>query len=99
MSLFIFPIMVFPVANIARKLRRFSRKGLEILGNINATVLESFSGIKIVRAFGMESREIDKFRLYNDSYLEVVKKNVKYVVITSPLLEVLGVISAAGILW
>ena len=99
MALVIFPIMVFPVANIARKLRRFSRKGQEILGNINATVLESFSGIKIVRAFGMESREIDKFRLYNDSYLEVVKKNVKYVEITSPLLEVLGVISAAFILW
>jgi subfamily B ATP-binding cassette protein MsbA len=99
MALVIFPIMVIPVSNIARKLRRLSRKGQEILANINATILESFSGIKIVRAFGMESREINKFRLYNDSYLEVMKKNVKYVEITSPLLEVLGVISAAFILW
>jgi len=77
MALVIFPIMVIPVSNIARKLRRLSRKGQEILANINATILESFSGIKIVRAFGMESREINKFRLYNDSYLEVMKKNVK----------------------
>ena len=99
MALVIFPIMVIPVSNIARKLRRLSRKGQEILGNINATVLESFSGIKIVRAFGMESREIKKFRTYNDSHLGVMKKNVKYVEITSPLLEVLGVISAAFILW
>ncbi len=99
MALVVFPVMVFPVSNIARKLRRLSKKGQEILGNINATVLESFSGIKVVRAFGMESREIDKFRIYNDSYLKVMKKNVKYVEITSPLLEVLGVISAAFILW
>lgn len=99
MALIIFPIMVFPVSNIARKLRRLSRQGQEILGNINATILESFSGIKIVRAFGMEPREIEKFQLDNDNYLGVMKKNVKYVEITSPFLEVLGVVSSAFILW
>ncbi len=99
MALIIFPVMVFPVSNIARKLRHFSKKGQEIIANINATILESFSGIKIVRAFGMEPREIEKFRVHNDSYLKIMKKNVKYVEITSPLLEVLGVISVAFILW
>ncbi|HIK58903.1 MAG TPA: ATP-binding cassette domain-containing protein [Nitrospinaceae bacterium] len=99
MALIIFPVMVFPVSNIARKLRHFSKKGQEIIANINATILESYSGIKIVRAFGMEPREIEKFRFHNDSYLKVMKKNVKYVEITSPLLEVLGVISVAFILW
>ncbi|MBT3366071.1 MAG: ATP-binding cassette domain-containing protein [Nitrospina sp.] len=99
MALIIFPVTIIPVSNIARKLRHFSKKGQEILGNINATILESFSGIKIVRAFGMEPREIEKFRLHNDSYLKVMKKNVKYVEITSPFLEVLGVVSAAFILW
>lgn len=99
MALIIFPIMVFPVSNIARKLRRLSRQGQEILGNINATILESFSGIKIVRAFGMEPREIEKFQIDNDNYLGVMKKNVKYVEITSPFLEVLGVVSSAFILW
>ncbi len=99
MALIVFPIIVVPVSNIARKLRRLSRQGQEILGSINATVLESFSGIKIVRAFGMESREIDKFKLHNNSHLKVVKKNVKYMEITSPLMEVLGVVSVAFILW
>ena len=99
MALFIFPIMVFPVSNIARKLRRLSQRGQEILGSINATILESFSGIKVVRAFGMAQRETEKFRVDNESYLGVMKKNVKYTEITSPLLEVLGVMSAAFILW
>ena len=99
MALIVFPIMVFPVSNIARKLRNFSRRGQEILGNINVTIIESFSGIKVVRAFGMEDRELEKFQVDNDNYLKVMKKNVKYVEITSPLLEVLGVVSAAFILW
>ena len=99
MALIIFPITVFPVLNIARKLRHFSRQGQEILGSINATIIESFSGIKVVRAFGMEPREIEKFQIDNEKYLKVMKKNVKYVEITSPFLEVLGVISASFILW
>ena len=99
MALVIFPITVFPVLNIARKLRRFSRQGQEILGSINATIIESFSGIKVVRAFGMEPREVEKFQIDNEKYLKVMKKNVKYVEITSPFLEVLGVISASFILW
>lgn len=99
MALIIFPITVFPVVNISRKLRRLSRQGQEILANINSTIIESFSGIKVVRAFGMEPREIEKFQVDNDNYLGVMKKNVKYVEITSPFLEVLGVVSAAFILW
>ena len=99
MALIVFPVMIFPVSNIGRKLKKFSHKGQEILGNINATILESFSGIKIVRAFGLEPRELSKFKNYNDDYLKVMKKNVKYVEMTSPFLEVLGVASSAFILW
>lgn len=99
MALIVFPVMIFPVLNIGRKLKKFSHKGQEILGNINATVLESFSGIKVVRAFGLEPHELKKFKTYNDEYLKVMKKNVKYVEMTSPFLEVLGVASSAFILW
>ena len=99
MALIIFPVTVLPVSKISRKLRSLSRQGQEILGNINSTIIESFSGIKVVRAFGMEPRELEKFQLDNNNYLGVMKKNVKYVEITSPFLEVLGVVSAAFILW
>jgi subfamily B ATP-binding cassette protein MsbA len=99
MALIVFPLMVFPVMNIGRKLKKFSHKGQEIIGSINATILESFSGVKVVRAFGLEPRELKKFKAYNDDYLKVMKKNVKYVEMTSPILEVLGVASAAFILW
>ena len=99
MALVVFPLMVFPVSNIGRKLKKFSHKGQEILGSINATVLESFSGIKIVRAFGLEPRELKKFKTYNNDYLKIMKKNVKYVEMTSPIFEVLGVASSGFILW
>ncbi|MBT7272475.1 MAG: ATP-binding cassette domain-containing protein, partial [Nitrospina sp.] len=98
-SILIIPVMVLPISNIARKLKKLSHKGQEILADISSTIIESFSGIKLVRAFGMESVEEKKFNSYSNNFLRVTKKNVKYMEITSPFLEVLGVISASVILW
>ena len=98
-AIIIFPLMAIPISNISRKLKKLSHKGQGILANVNSTILESFSGIKIVRAFGLESIEKDKFHRYSESYLGVVKKNVKYVEIISPLLEFIGILSAGIVLW
>jgi len=98
-SVILFPVMILPVGNIARKLKRLSHKGQEILADLSSTILESFSGVKVVRAFGMESMEEKKFNNFSEVFLKVMKKNVKYVEITSPFLELIGVISASIILW
>ena len=99
MALVIFPITIFPVAHIARKLRSLSHKGQEIMGDINSNILESFSGVKVIRAFCLEREEGKKFVRINEDFLTVMKKNVRYTEITSPFLEFLGVLSAGVILW
>jgi ATP-binding cassette, subfamily B, bacterial MsbA len=98
-AIIIFPLMAVPIANISRKLKKFSHKGQEILANVNSTILESFSGIKIVRSFGLESIEKEKFNRHSEDFLRVMKKNVKYVEIVSPLLEFIGILSAGIVLW
>ena len=98
-SILVFPVMILPIGNIARKLKKLGHKGQEILGHLNSTILESFAGVKVVRAFAMESVEEKKFNSFSDEFLKVMKKNVKYVEITSPFLELFGVISASVILW
>jgi len=98
-SILVIPVMVLPIGNIARKLRKLTHKGQEILGDLNETLLESFSGVKVVRAFGMESMEERKFHSFSENFLRVLKKNIKYVEITSPFLELLGVMGASVILW
>ncbi|SVE51713.1 uncharacterized protein METZ01_LOCUS504567, partial [marine metagenome] len=98
-SITLFPVMILPVGNIARKLKRLSHKGQEILADLSSTIIESFSGVKVVRAFGMESMEQQKFNDFSGVFLKVMKKNVKYVEITSPFLELVGVMSSSIILW
>jgi len=98
-SIILFPLMILPVRNIARKLKKLSHKGQEILAALSSTILESFSGVKVVRAFGMEMVEEQKFNDFSEVFLKVMKKNVKYVEITSPFLELVGVMSSSIILW
>ena len=98
-SILIFPVMILPIGNIARKLKKLGHKGQEILADLSGTILESFSGVKVVRAFGMEAMEEQKFNSFSENFLRVMKKNVKYIEITSPFLELLGVMGASVILW
>ncbi|MBI5183276.1 MAG: ATP-binding cassette domain-containing protein, partial [Nitrospinae bacterium] len=98
-SLIAFPISAFPISNISRKLRRLAHHAQEKMGEISNIIQESFSGIKIVRAFGMEENEIKRFSHKNDDFFEVVMKSVKYNEITSPLMEFLAVIGISLILW
>ncbi len=98
-SLIAFPIAAFPVSNISKKLRRLGHHGQEKMGEISNIIQESFSGIKIVRAFGMEENEIKRFSDKNDDFFRVQMKSVKYNEITSPLMEFLAIIGVSLILW
>jgi subfamily B ATP-binding cassette protein MsbA len=98
-AIFVIPFALVPVSVVGRKLRHLGRRGQEIIADITSTMLESFSGIKIVRAFGLETVEERKLEKHNEAFLENARKNVKYTELTSPLMEVLGILGGSAVLW
>ena len=98
-AIFVIPFALIPISSVGKKLRHLGRRGQEIIADITSTMLESFSGIKIVRAFGLETIEEKKLDKHNQEFLENVKKNIKYTELTSPLMEVLGVLGGSVVLW
>ncbi len=98
-AIFVIPFALIPVSAVGKKLRYLGRRGQEIIADITSTMLESFSGIKIVRAFGLEKVEEKKLDKHNQDFLENMKKNVKYTELTSPLMEVLGILGGSAVLW
>jgi len=98
-AIFVIPFALIPVSTVGKKLRHLGRRGQEIIADINSTLLESFSGIKIVRAFGLEKIEEKKLDKHNQAFLENMRKNIKYTELTSPLMEVLGVLGGSAVLW
>ena len=60
----VLPISLFVISKIGRKLRKYSFRSLEKMGNITSILQETISGIRVVKGFGMEKAEIGKFDLY-----------------------------------
>ncbi|MBU4285415.1 MAG: ABC transporter ATP-binding protein/permease, partial [Verrucomicrobia bacterium] len=60
-SLVLFPICIIPIAIFGRRVRRYARHGQERLAALVSIMQEALMGIRIVKAFGMESYEVARF--------------------------------------
>ncbi len=60
--LVLFPVCIVPVALFGRRVRRYARHGQERLAELVSIMQETLSGIRIVKAFGMEAYEVGRFR-------------------------------------
>jgi subfamily B ATP-binding cassette protein MsbA len=97
-SLVLVPFVVFPSANIGRYIRASTRSSQDKMADLNQVLQETFSGIRVVKAFGMESFEIAKFRAATRRLLRVSLRWVRAQAASSPLMEVLGAVTVAGLL-
>ena len=92
------PLIVAPAAWIGRHIRRLSRQAQENLAAINDTLQETFSGIRVVQAFGSEEREAARFRERAERLFRTQLRWVRYFALTSPLMEVLGALTVGALL-
>ncbi len=98
-SLIIFPIVAVPITLLGRKLRNITRKMQDRTADITSILEETFTGIRIVKAFNMEEREVSKFESVNKNVFNFFKKMLKITVIQKPVIEVMGAIGAAFAIW
>jgi subfamily B ATP-binding cassette protein MsbA len=89
-SLVIAPVVLFPIVQFGRRLRTTSRKGQEQMEGLSNRLQETFTGIRIVKAFSAEGHERDRFRRENDHLLKVNLKANKYYSLMAPVMEVIG---------
>jgi len=101
LSLFCFltvPLIVYPVTRIGRRVRRLSRQAQEDLATLNDTLQETYSGVRIVQAFGREGHETDRFASRARRLFDTQLHWVRYFAVTSPLMEVLGAVTVGALL-
>jgi len=97
-SLLLIPFIVFPSSSIGRYIRISSRFSQDKMAELNHILQETFSGIRIVKAFGMERFETTKFKAATRRLLKVNLRWVRAHALTSPLMETLGAVVIAGLL-
>jgi subfamily B ATP-binding cassette protein MsbA len=92
------PVIVFSSRKIGSRVRNTTRHGQDKLAEIQNILHESITGNRIVKAFNTENWEISKFR---DAAARLFRANLRSVAamaISSPLMDVFGVIGIALLL-
>ncbi len=98
-AIIVFPLAVIPIVKFGRRMRKLSTRCQEAIADMSALLHETFTGNRIVKAFGMEPYENKRFfgktlRLFNYEMKAVAVRSV-----SSPVMELLGVIGIAIIIW
>ena len=98
-SILAVPLTALPIAKIGSRLRRLSRKRQEKIAEINTLLQETFTGTKIVKAFCMEEVENKRFQKLNRRLYHLIMKSVRADEITTPLMEFMGSVGLATVIW
>jgi len=92
------PLLVSVISRISRRLRSASRDTQEGLGEASALLQETLTGIRIVKAFGMEKFEAEKFRRTAERLYRHSARALRLASISSPLMELIAAVGGAAVL-
>jgi len=93
------PVTGFILAKIGDSLKKRSIRSQERIADITSILDETFGAMRIVKAFGMENYEIERFREEEKKYFRLLTSLIRRRALASPITESLGVITISIILY
>jgi ATP-binding cassette, subfamily B, bacterial MsbA len=98
-SLIVLPLAGLTMVRVGKRLKKLAASGQEQMGDMSSTLQEIFAGIRVVKAFGREDEEGERFRARNRAYLSTTLKTNQVWAIGHSHMEIIGVISIATLIW
>ena len=95
----VLPLAFYPILVFGRRVRKFSTGTQETMADLNAFLHETFSGAKIIKIFSLENFEKNRFREKTATLFRLEMKKVMTKALSSPLMEFLGGLGIAFIIW
>ncbi len=95
----VIPPFVIPIAKLADALRKQILAGQEKMGDLVTHLQETLMGIRVVKGFGKESFEGDRFSKKGESYFKILTRSTLISDIAPALMETCGGVGVALIIW
>jgi len=92
------PFIVYSAVRIGRRVRTTTRRGQDQLADVQNILHETITGNRIVKAFGMESWEVARFRKAAQRLFHANLRSVAAAALSSPLMDTFGAIAIALLL-
>jgi subfamily B ATP-binding cassette protein MsbA len=93
------PIVVYPLVRLGQRVRRTTRRSQEELEHLSHITAEGFTGHRIVKAFGAEAHEEQRFRLASQRLYRTNLKVTSTLSVLPAIMEFLGGLAIVGLIW
>ena len=93
------PFVSLAVRGFGRAIYQRSEKIQEALAHLSATAQEALAGVRVVRAYGREAVEIERFQRFNDDYLARSRSVIQLQSLFYPSMALFLGFSALIVLW
>ncbi|QAY76567.1 ABC transporter transmembrane domain-containing protein [Sphingosinicella sp. BN140058] len=77
MLIFGIPVVILPIVFLGRRVRKVSRESQDRVAEVSAMAVEVLGAMKIVQAFGQESREASRFQTIVDSVFDTARRRIR----------------------
>ena len=98
-AMIVFPVTIYPISRFGKKMRKVTTSALITMGTLSSLLQETISGTRIVKAFGMEKYENKRFAAENERLFKFNMKAVSVNAISHPLMEFLGGLGIAAVIF
>jgi subfamily B ATP-binding cassette protein MsbA len=98
-AFFVFPASVLPVMKLSANIKRFTRRGQISTGALTVLLQESIQGNRIVKAFGMERYENERFVAENRRLFKQQLRASRIKSMVAPAMELLAAFAIGGVVW
>lgn len=93
------PFMALLIDKTGKKVKKYSRKQQERIGDIATALQETFSGVTVVKSFATEDKETSNFYRLNAREVKYRLKQVLITSLSSPFMETIAGFAVAGIIF
>lgn len=98
-SFIVFPLTIYPAQLIGKKIKNAARRSLDVMGGLGTTMQETFSGIKVIKAFGLEDATTQRFERENLNFLKQFRRYIKYSSLATPVTEMIVSLGVAAVVY
>ncbi len=95
----VLPIAFYPIVLFGRRVRKFSTGTQETMADLNSFLHETLTGSKIIKIFNLQTFEKERFKKKTARLFRLEMKKVVAKALSSPVMEFLGGLAIAFIIW
>ncbi len=98
-SIIVLPSAFYVVGRLGRRMKQISRRTQEKISSITEFLNETFSGIKIIKAFNRQADQTERFRLINRDFYRENMRATRVSEASSLMMEAVGGLGIAFVMW